>query len=92
MSEVYRQWGFNSGYAQATRDHLELFVANAEAVLNERGGTWAERDSARRLLYGFVARLERRMGQFGGHYDESDDVELPLVVGESQEVFGGLGI
>ena len=65
LSDVYRQWGFDSGYAQATRDHLEMFVCNAEAVLGARDGTWAERDAARRLLYAFIARLERRMGQFG---------------------------
>jgi hypothetical protein len=93
LSEVYRQWGFDSGYAQATRDHLEMFVANAEAVLADRSGTWAERDAARRLLYAFIARLERRMGHFARDYTPRDPAknDLPLIA-RSHEVSDGLGI
>ena len=94
LSEVYRQWGFDSGYAQATRDHLELFVANAEAVLGDRTGTWAERDAARRLLYAFIARLERRMGHFARDYTpgKTHQNDQPLIERKHVELEGGLGI
>ena len=99
LSEVYRQLGFDAGYAQATRDHLEMFVANAESVLGERSGAWAERDAARRLLYRFIARLERRMGHFArdvsGNYsgeNGNSDSDRPLVTTSHYEVAGGLGI
>ncbi len=94
LSEVYRQWGFDSGYAQATRDHLEMFVANAEAVLGERSGSWAERDAARRLLYAFIARLERRMGHFARDYAPSSASKetRPLIAPAQDVVEGGLGI
>ena len=98
LSEVYRQIGYDSGYAQATRDHLEMFVANAEAVLADRAcqsnSSATERDAARRFLYSFIARLERRMGQFGLNHGVNVDAEddRPLIDQEEPHLVGGLGI
>jgi len=62
LSEFYRQLGFDAGYAQAARDQLELSVVIAEQVLREQRTALDTPKDARRLLYAFIARVERRLG------------------------------
>ena len=63
LSEFYRQLGFEAGYTQAARDMLELSVVTAEQILRERNALTGPHD-ARRLLYAFIARLDRKLSLF----------------------------
>jgi hypothetical protein len=86
MSEFYRQIGFDAGYGQAARDQLELSVTIAEQILQERGDSLRGATDARRLLYSFIARIDRRLGQLAGPPSTSDE---PCDTGIME---GGLGI
>jgi hypothetical protein len=87
LSEFYRQLGFESGYAQAARDQLEASVVMAEQVLLEQGNSLRSSADARRLLYSFIAKVERRLSLFAG-------TSQPESIDARQEGFleGGLGI
>ncbi len=63
LSAFYRQIGFEAGYAQAARDQLDSAVVIAEQVLREHN-LGIEPIDARKLLYAFVARMDRRLGLF----------------------------
>jgi hypothetical protein len=64
LSEFYRQLGFDAGYGRAARDQLEYSVVTAEQVLRERGTSLSGPQDARRLLYSFIARIDRRLSLF----------------------------
>jgi hypothetical protein len=68
LSEFYRQLGFEAGYAQAARDQLELSVVTAEQILGEQilreQNTLTRPNDRRRLLYAFIARLNRKLSLF----------------------------
>ena len=66
MSEFYRQLGFDAGYGQAARDQLELSVGIAEQILQERADSLRGATDARKLLYSFIARIDRRLGLLAG--------------------------
>jgi hypothetical protein len=72
MSEFYRQVGFDAGYGQAARDQLELSVAIAEQILQERGDSLRGATDARRLLYSFIARIDRRLGMLASPASSTD--------------------
>jgi hypothetical protein len=86
MSEFYRQVGFDAGYGQAARDQLELSVTIAEQILQERGDLLRGATDARRLLYSFIALIDRRLGQLVS--------PSPVTSAQDQAgiVEGGLGI
>ena len=86
MSEFYRQVGFDAGYGQAARDQLELSVTIAEQILQERGDSLRGATDARRLLYSFIARIDRRLGQLVSPSPATAEQ------GEAGVMEGGLGI
>ncbi len=82
LSEFYRKLGFDAGYSKAVRDQLEYSVLIAEQVLREQQFTGAQQDP-RRLLYAFIARVDRRLSLFADP-----------TISQSNEGYmeGGLGI
>jgi hypothetical protein len=82
LSEFYRQVGFEAGYAQAARDQLEYSVAIAEQVLREHNYANGGGDP-RRLLYAFIAKVDRRLSLFANPTISECDVGY---------MEGGLGI
>jgi hypothetical protein len=87
VSEFYRQLGFESGYAQAARDQLEASVVMAEQVLQEHRDSVHSSGDARRLLYSFIAKVERRLSLFAGSM-QAESIDA----GQDGFVEGGLGI
>lgn len=59
LLEIYRKHGFDAGYHQALRDQLEGLVPQAEAFLRSAGDS----PDSRRILYAFVAHLERHLAR-----------------------------
>ena len=91
LSESYRQLGFDAGYAQAARDQLESSVAIAEQILRERSNAISGSQDARRLLYAFIARVDRRLSL----YANPTSLERGSDAGENclnEFMEGGLGI
>ena len=84
MSEFYRQLGFEAGYGQAARDQLEFSVAIAEQILQEHSRSLNGAKDARRLLYSFIARIDRRLSLLAGPVSGE--------CSEEQMMEGGLGI
>lgn len=64
IAEFYRQIGYESGYARAAADQMEYAVAVAEQILREQGDSVRGPRDARRLLYAFIARADRRLSLF----------------------------
>lgn len=87
LSEFYRQLGFEAGYAQAARDQLELSVATAEQVLREQSSSVKSEKDARRLLYSFIARIDRRLSLFASPTQPESNIEC-----KEGYVEGGMGI
>ena len=91
LSESYRQLGFDAGYAQAARDQLESSVAIAEQILRERSNALSGPQDARRLLYAFIARVDRRLGLYANPTSlKRDEAAGEKCANEFME--GGLGI
>jgi hypothetical protein len=91
LSESYRQMGFEAGYAQAARDQLESSVVIAEQILRERSNSFSGPLDARRLLYAFIARVDRRLSL----YANPASLERDGAAGEkcaTEFMEGGLGI
>jgi hypothetical protein len=98
LSGFYRQLGFEAGYAQAARDQLELSVVTAEQILREQNALTGPTD-ARRLLYAFIARLDRKLSLFSDSSlvkdaADSDEAEDDRKNEDCNEGYmeGGLGI
>jgi hypothetical protein len=64
VAEFYRQLGFDSGYARAAADQLEFSVTIAEQILREHSDSVRGPQDARRILYSFIARMDRRLNLF----------------------------
>jgi hypothetical protein len=101
LAEFYRHLGFESGYSQAARDQLEFSVAIAEQVLREQGASSHGGSShgasshgandARRLLYAFIARMDRRLGLFANPVSTESNERQSKCDNEGY-MEGGLGI
>jgi hypothetical protein len=72
LAEFYRKLGFEAGYSKAARDQLEYSVLVAEQVLREHqlGGGLTD---PRRLLYAFIARVDRRLSLFANSTTTAND-------------------
>jgi hypothetical protein len=91
LSASYRQLGFDAGYAQAARDQLESSVVIAEQILRERNNLLSGPQEARRLLYAFIARVDRRLSL----YANPTSLERDAAAGQKCRngfMEGGLGI
>ncbi len=83
LAESYRRLGRDEGYAQASRDQLAYSVLIAEQILHEQSEDLKSAAAARRLLYSFIARMDRRLSLFAG------PSQTPCEQGYME---GGLGI
>jgi hypothetical protein len=94
LSESYRQLGFEAGYAQAARDQLEASVVIAEQILRERSSSLSGPQEARRLLYSFIARVDRRLSLYANPTPSDQQEQQDGKNENCASVFveGGLGI